>query len=102
MAAVKITRSDPIADDIGIPPSGQAAAEVFYRPIDAAHESRSMIVASNLHSDDFGSLIPKTLSTAAVDRLLQHAHLVLTQGSSLRLTRPKTVRERMTREATSR
>ncbi|WP_406274819.1 ATP-binding protein [Actinacidiphila glaucinigra] len=29
---------------------------------------------------------PKTLATAAVDRLLHHAHIVLTEGSSLRLT----------------
>ncbi|GAA5207254.1 hypothetical protein GCM10023323_22030 [Streptomyces thinghirensis] len=29
--------------------------------------------------------MPKTLATAA-DRLLHHAHIVLTEGSSLRLT----------------
>ncbi|MFF5161405.1 ATP-binding protein [Streptomyces sp. NPDC000348] len=28
----------------------------------------------------------KTLATAAVDRLLHHTHIVLTEGSSLRLT----------------
>lgn len=88
MAVAKITRSDLIVDAIGIPPSVRAAAEVFYRPIDAAYEHRSVIVASNLHPDDFDSLIPKTLA-AAVDRLLQLAHLVLTKGSSLRLIRPK-------------
>ncbi|OIJ86751.1 hypothetical protein BIV23_43500 [Streptomyces monashensis] len=35
---------------------------------------------------DFDSAMPKTLATAAVDRLLHHAHIVLTEGSSLRLT----------------
>ncbi|MDQ0766805.1 hypothetical protein QFZ32_000272 [Streptomyces canus] len=30
--------------------------------------------------------MPKTLAIAAVDRLLHHAHIVLTEGSSLRLT----------------
>ncbi len=29
--------------------------------------------------------MPKTLATATVDRLLHHAHLVLTEGTSLRL-----------------
>ncbi|HVM15699.1 MAG TPA: ATP-binding protein [Egibacteraceae bacterium] len=29
--------------------------------------------------------MPKTLATAAVDRLLHHAHLVVTEGSSTRL-----------------
>jgi len=30
--------------------------------------------------------MPRTLATAAVDRLLHHAHILLTEGSSLRLT----------------
>jgi hypothetical protein len=29
--------------------------------------------------------MPKTLATATVDRLLHHAHIVLTEGTSLRL-----------------
>lgn len=29
--------------------------------------------------------MPKSLATAAVDRFLHHAHLVLTEGASLRL-----------------
>ncbi len=32
--------------------------------------------------------MPKTLATATVDRLLHHAHLVLTKGDSHRLARP--------------
>lgn len=67
-------------------PSGQAAAEAFYRVIDAAYERRSVIVTSNLHPSGFDSIMPKTLATAAVDRLLHHAHIILTEGSSLRLT----------------
>ena len=33
----------------------------------------------------FDSIMPKTLATAIVDRLLHHAHLVLTKGASHRL-----------------
>jgi DNA replication protein DnaC len=33
----------------------------------------------------FDTIMPKTLATATVDRLLHHAHLVATQGDSHRL-----------------
>ncbi len=71
-------------------PCGQAAAEAFYRVIDAAYERRSVIVTSNLHPSGFDSIMPKTLATAAVDRLLHHAHVVLTEGTSLRLAQATT------------
>jgi hypothetical protein len=35
--------------------------------------------------DGFDTIMPKTLATATVDRLLHHAHLVLTKGDSHRL-----------------
>ncbi|MFD5661105.1 IS21-like element helper ATPase IstB [Streptomyces hirsutus] len=86
-AVAKITRCHLIViDDIGMLPCGQAAAEAFYRVIDAAYERRSVIVTSNIHPSGFDSIMPKTLATAAVDRLLHHAHVVLTEGSSLRLS----------------
>ncbi|WP_327188020.1 ATP-binding protein [Streptomyces sp. NBC_01334] len=40
---------------------------------------------SNLHPSGFDLIMPKTLATAAVDRLLHHAHIVLPEGFSLRL-----------------
>ncbi len=79
-AVAKIIRCDLDAA------SGQAAAEAFHRVIDAAYERRSVNVTSNLHPSGFDSIMPKTLAIAAVDRLLHHAHIVLTEGSSLRLT----------------
>jgi len=82
----KITRADLIVvDDIGMLPAGQAAAEALYRLIDAAYERRSVAVTSNLHPSGFDTIMPKTLATATVDRLLHHAHIVLTEGTSLRL-----------------
>jgi DNA replication protein DnaC len=35
--------------------------------------------------DGFDTIMPKTLATATVDRLLHHAHLVITKGDSHRL-----------------
>jgi DNA replication protein DnaC len=82
----KITRADLIVvDDIGMLPAGQAAAEALYRLVDAAYERRSIAVTSNLHPSGFDTIMPKTLATATVDRLLHHAHIVLTEGTSLRL-----------------
>ena len=79
-----------VIDDIGMLPAGQAAGEAFYRLIDAAYERRSVIVTSNLHPSGFDTIMPKTLATATVDRLLHHAHLVTTEGTSLRLAEATT------------
>ena len=82
----RICRCDLIVvDDIGMLPAGQEAAEAFYRVIDAAYERRSVAVTSNIHPSGFDTIMPKTLATATVDRLLHHAHLVLTKGDSHRL-----------------
>jgi len=46
----RICRSDLIVvDDIGMLPTGQDAAEAFYRIVDAAYERRSIAVTSKLH-----------------------------------------------------
>ena len=82
----RICRSDLIVvDDIGMLPAGLEAAEAFYRVVDAAYERRSVAVTSNLHPSGFDTIMPKTLATATVDRLLHHAHVVLTEGASYRL-----------------
>jgi DNA replication protein DnaC len=82
----RICRAELIViDDIGQLPAGQDAAEAFYRVVDAAYERRSVAVTSNLHPSGFDTIMPKGLAAATVDRLLHHAHLVLTEGASLRL-----------------
>ncbi len=82
----KICRAELIViDDIGMLPAGQDAAEAFYRVIDAAYERRSVAVTSNIHPSGFDTIMPKSIATAAVDRLLHHAHLVATEGPSVRL-----------------
>ncbi len=83
----RICRSELIVvDDIGMLPAGQDAAEAFYRVVDAAYERRSVAVTSNLHPSGFDTIMPKALATATVDRLLHHAHLVLVEGGSHRLS----------------
>ncbi|MHB1010634.1 MAG: ATP-binding protein [Propionibacteriaceae bacterium] len=44
--------------------------------MEAAYERRSVAVTSNIHPSGFDAIMPKTLATAAVDRLLHHAHVI--------------------------
>ncbi|MDJ1371357.1 IS21-like element helper ATPase IstB [Gulosibacter molinativorax] len=83
----RVLRADMIVvDDIGLLEVGADAAEGLYRLVDAAYEKRSIAISSNLHPAGFDELMPKTLATATVDRLLHHAHVCQTTGDSIRLT----------------
>lgn len=83
----RIVRSElVVVDDIGLLPAGADEAEALYRLVDAAYEKRSLILTSNLHPARFDTIFPKGLATAAVDRLLHHAHVIVTEGRSHRLT----------------
>ena len=86
-AIARILRADlVVVDDIGLLPVSHDAAEGLYRLVDAAYEKRSVAISSNLHPAGFDELMPKTLATATVDRLLHHAHVCQTSGDSVRLT----------------
>jgi DNA replication protein DnaC len=76
-----------IIDDVGLLPISPAEAEALFRVVDAAYEKRSLALTSNIHPAGFDELMPKTIATATVDRLLHHAHVLVTDGSdSYRLT----------------
>ena len=63
-------------------PNSSAKTRVLlvYRLVDAAYERRSIALTSNLHPAGFDELMPKTLATGTVDRLLHHAHVLITDG----------------------
>ena len=67
-------------------PVSADAAEGLYRVIDAAYERRSVALSSNLHPSALDQIMEKNLSTALVDRLMHHAHVVVTEGGSVRLS----------------
>ena len=86
-AISRVLRADLVViDDIGLLAVAQDAAEGLYRLVDAAYEKRSIAISSNLHPAAFDELMPKTLATATVDRLLHHAHVCQTTGDSVRLS----------------
>jgi DNA replication protein DnaC len=90
-AITRILRADlAVVDDIGLLPVAADAAEGLYRLVDAAYEKRSVAISSNLHPAGFDELMPKSLATATVDRLLHHAHLCQTTGDSIRLSQAMT------------
>ncbi|GBE22313.1 chromosomal replication initiator protein DnaA [bacterium BMS3Bbin01] len=74
-----------IIDDIGLLPITPDAAEGLYRLIDACYEQRSVVVSSNLHPSGFDQLIDPNIASALVDRLMHHAHVIVTEGESIRL-----------------
>jgi DNA replication protein DnaC len=81
-AVAKLIRSDLVViDDVGLLPVSTDAAEALFRVIDAAYEKRSIAISSNIHPSGFDELMPKSLATATVDRLLHHAHVLITDGS---------------------
>jgi len=78
----KLIRADLVViDDVGLLPVSTDAAEALFRVIDAAYEQRSLAISSNIHPSGFDELMPKTLATATVDRLLHHAHVLITDGT---------------------
>jgi DNA replication protein DnaC len=80
-AVAKLIRADLIiVDDVGLLPTSADGAEALFRVVDAAYEKRSIAISSNIHPSGFDELMPKTMATATVDRLLHHAHVLITDG----------------------
>ena len=87
-AIARILRADlVVVDDIGLLPVAQRRRR---RPLPPGRrrlrETLHRDLSSNLHPAAFDELMPKTLATATVDRLLHHAHVCQTTGDSVRLT----------------
>ena len=79
--SAKLIRADLVViDDVGLLPVSADAAEALFRVIDAAYEKRSIAISSNIHPSGFDELMPKSIATATVDRLLHHAHVLITEG----------------------
>jgi DNA replication protein DnaC len=91
-AITKLIRCDLILiDDVGLLPVSPDAADALFRVVDAAYEKRSIAISSNIHPAGFDELMPKTIATATVDRLLHHAHVIVTDGQdSYRLAQATT------------
>jgi len=64
----------------------RASAELLFRVICSRYENGSIILTSNKYFGDWGELMNDTaITTAILDRLLHHSHIINIRGESYRL-----------------
>jgi len=82
-----LLRNDLIlVDEVGFAPLDNTAAQLLFRLVSAACERRALGVASHWPFDQWGRFLPEhTTAVSLLDRLLHHAHVVVTDGDSYRM-----------------
>lgn len=79
-----------IVDDVGLRPLERDEPIDLYEIIRQRYERGAMILTSNRHVDEWGSLFNDALlASAAIDRLLHHSTIVEMEGESYRNPRDK-------------
>lgn len=74
-----------IVDDLGLRPLQGDEPLDLYEVVRQRYERGSMIISSNRAIDEWGALFKDNLlASAAVDRLLHHAHVVVMEGDTYR------------------
>lgn len=74
-----------IVDDLGLRPLQGDEPLDLYEIVRQRYERGSMIISSNRAIDEWGALFKDNLlASAAVDRLLHHAHVVVMEGDTYR------------------
>jgi DNA replication protein DnaC len=75
-----------ICDELGFAPLDDTGAQLLFRFVAAAYERRSLGVASHWPFDQWGRFLPEhTTAGSLIDRLLHHAHVIVTDGESYRM-----------------
>jgi DNA replication protein DnaC len=76
-----------IIDEVGFRPLDRHEANLFFRLVSARYERGSIILTSNKHVRDWPEVFAgdEILTTAILDRLLHHVHIVHIDGRSYRL-----------------
>lgn len=75
-----------LIDEIGFAPMDDTGAQLFFRLVAAAYETRSLGIGSHWPFEDWGRFLPEhTTAVSLLDRLLHHSVLVVTSGESFRL-----------------
>jgi len=76
-----------IVDEVGFRPLDRQEANLFFRLVSARYEKGSIILTSNKHVRDWPEIFAddEILTTAILDRLLHHVHIVHIDGRSYRL-----------------
>jgi DNA replication protein DnaC len=75
-----------ICDELGFAPLDDTGTQLLFRFVAAAYERRSLGVASHWPFDQWGRFLPEhTTAGSLIDRLLHHAHVIITDGESYRM-----------------
>ncbi len=76
-----------IIDEVGFRPLDRHEANLFFRLVSARYEKGSIILTTNKHVQDWPEIFAgdEILTTAILDRLLHHVHIVHIDGRSYRL-----------------
>ena len=79
-----------ILDELGFVPFERAGGELLFDLISERHELRSTVVTTNLSFGEWVQVFgDEKLTTALLDRLGHHAHVLTTSGSSYRTRKRK-------------
>lgn len=76
-----------IIDEVGFRPLDRMEANLFFRLVSARYERGSIVLTSNKHVRDWPAIFAgdEILTTAILDRLLHHVHVLSIDGRSYRL-----------------
>ena len=76
-----------IIDEFGYIKLNENQANLFFQVINKRYESGSIIITSNLNFTKFKEVLnnDEALTTAILDRLIHHSHILNIQGESYRL-----------------
>jgi DNA replication protein DnaC len=75
-----------IVDELGFAPLDNNGAQLLFRFVAAAYERRSLGIGSHWPFEEWGRFLPETTTAGSMlDRLLHHAHVVVTSGDSYRM-----------------
>lgn len=75
-----------VLDEVGFVPLHRDGAELIFQVISDCYESRSLIITSNLEFSGWNTVFgDNRLTTAIVDRLIHHSHILVFSGESYRL-----------------
>ena len=75
-----------ILDEMGYVPFNKNGSELLFQLISDWYETKSIIITSNLEFSSWNKVfIDPRLTSALVDRLIHHAHILTFTGESYRL-----------------
>jgi DNA replication protein DnaC len=75
-----------ICDEWGYVPVSRDGAQLLFQVVSACYEKRSMVITTNLEFGRWVNIfLDQTMTTALIDRLVHHSHLLIFDGESHRV-----------------